>query len=84
MNKDLQIRADLAALDALDIVSERLKGLEKISKLYYELLFQVSKIYPGETRHETARRYLRDRETILGHGESAKQSTPTLTPQQQQ
>ncbi len=30
--------------------------------LYYELLFQVQNKYQGETRHETAKRYIMERE----------------------
>lgn len=38
--------------------------------LYNELLFAVGKKYPGETRHETALRYIKQAET--GSNESAK------------
>jgi len=37
--------------------SERFRGL------YNELLFAVARIYEGETRHETALRYIRERES---------------------
>lgn len=32
--------------------------------LYYELLWQVGNVYPGETRHQTALRYLRQAENL--------------------
>ena len=33
---------------------------------YDELLYAVAKKYPGESRHDTALRYIRDRETVPG------------------
>lgn len=40
-----------------------LKLLEPdIARKYNELLYAVAKKYPGETRHETALRYIRERE----------------------
>lgn len=41
----------------------RRAGLEE---KYYELLLQVGNKYPGESRHETALRYLRQAETSVG------------------
>jgi hypothetical protein len=37
-------------------------AIEKRDKLYDELIFAVGKIYPNETRHETALRYIREAE----------------------
>lgn len=37
---------------------------------YFELLYAVANKYPGESRHETALRYIIQRET--GSGESCK------------
>jgi len=33
-----------------------------VSELYYELLYAVAKTFPGESRHETALRYIREAE----------------------
>ncbi len=41
----------------------RVDGLEETSKLYSELLYGVSNKYPDETRHETALRYIIERES---------------------
>lgn len=38
--------------------------LLKIEKKYDELIRAVESKFPGETRHETALRYIRDRETM--------------------
>jgi hypothetical protein len=42
--------------------------------LYNELLMQVSNKYPGETRHQTALRYLRAAENNDGQGEECAKS----------
>ena len=34
----------------------------KFEDLYYDLIFEVVCAYPGETRHETAKRYIHERE----------------------
>jgi hypothetical protein len=33
-----------------------------VSKLYYELLYAVTQVFPGESRHEIALRYIREAE----------------------
>ena len=43
--------------------------LEKLER-YHELLMCVAKKYPGESRHDTAKRYLLDRE-MFGIGDAA-------------
>ena len=35
---------------------------QDVTDLYHELLYEVVNKYPGESRHETARRYIRERE----------------------
>jgi len=35
---------------------------KRLSKKYYELVFAVANKHPDETRHETALRYIRERE----------------------
>lgn len=42
-----------------------------VADLYNELLYAVEKKYPGESRHDTALRHIRDRETI-SKGESQR------------
>jgi hypothetical protein len=42
--------------------------------LHQELMFQVGKKYPGETRHETAKRYIREHENC-GHGGPCRATT---------
>jgi hypothetical protein len=41
-----------------------------VADLYNELLYAVESKYPGESRHDTALRYIRDRETRPHHGPS--------------
>lgn len=38
------------------------KELERVRGLYNELLFAVGRKYPGETRHQTALRYIQQAE----------------------
>jgi hypothetical protein len=41
---------------------------ENIKALYYELLYEVARKHPGETRHQTALRYIRQAETPKDNG----------------
>lgn len=43
---------------------KRLKRFREIVSLYTELLYAVEKKFPNETRHETALRYIREREAL--------------------
>ena len=45
---------------AYDTPEER--ELERVRKLYNELLHAVARKYPGETRHQTALRYIQQAE----------------------
>lgn len=38
------------------------ENLAKADSQYYDLIYQVGIKYPNETRHETAKRYIRDAE----------------------
>jgi chromosome segregation ATPase len=38
------------------------KEIRRLSDLYHDLIMQVAKKYPGESRHDTAKRYILDRE----------------------
>lgn len=54
------LRQKLAAL-------RQQRGEERDYKaLYFDLLYQVGKKHPGETRHETAKRYLQNAERGYG------------------
>lgn len=50
---------------------------EDYKALYYELIMEVANKYPGETRHETARRIIRQRESGQGHDADAAKSLPS-------
>ena len=41
---------------------ERIAALEEVKKKYQELLYCVENKFPEETRHETAKRYIMERE----------------------
>jgi len=60
-------------LALLTVKNERLKAkVDGLRKQYNDLLFCVSKKYPGESRHDTAKRYLLDREKFSsGEGSAA-------------
>lgn len=45
--------------DAADTIDERSKLAEERGRKYYELIYAVSMKHPGETRHETALKYIR-------------------------
>ena len=65
-------RQDVAKeLTALQIeynkaITETIPGLvmdrDRVEKDYYELIFAVASKYPGETRHQTALKYIRQAE----------------------
>ncbi len=42
--------------------------IKPIEELYYELIIEVLNKYPGESRHETALRYIREKENISRFG----------------
>jgi len=56
---------DMDAVDepAYREIIARLRAADKTEKLYHELLYEVARKFPGETRHETARRYIRETES---------------------
>lgn len=79
-----QKAAELVASFTVDVVraiadqsaSEALlaaKDSDNVRALYNELLMSVERCYPGETRHETALRYIQQAE--LGGGEGANAQT---------
>lgn len=54
--------ADEAGLHHTDEIREAAHELENLHKLYYKLLWAVSSVHKGETRHQTALRYIQERE----------------------
>jgi hypothetical protein len=57
----------------------RRTGAERpTDELYKELLFAVARAYPGETRHETALRYIREREDRTNIGECGQAASDRL------
>lgn len=49
-------------------MNKKLAGIKAVDTndykaLYYELIMEVGSSWPGESRHETARRYIREHET---------------------
>jgi hypothetical protein len=50
----------------IDTIIARLRAADETEKLYHELIFEVARAFPDETRHETARRHIRQAE-ILSH-----------------
>ena len=53
-------------------LSIKLKYYEDIEKKYQELIYHVGTKYHDETRHETALRYIRERESSIGTDSWAK------------
>ena len=47
---------------------------EDYKALYYDLIYQVWSKYPGETRHDTAKRYIQQHERVIGTGMAARTS----------
>lgn len=51
-------------------------SVSDVSAKYNELLYSVAQKFPGESRHETALRYIREREQRAGETGSDKQNIP--------
>lgn len=51
--------------DAAAALAALVEQRDEARALHQELVFQVGQKYPGETRHETAKRYLREREKLV-------------------
>ncbi len=39
------------------------EAIDNYNALYHELIMEVSQVFPGESRHDTARRYIREAAT---------------------
>jgi hypothetical protein len=50
------------AADALEALRAERDALNGMRDLYWELIYQVANKYPGESRHETAKRYIHQAE----------------------
>ena len=44
------------------LVSDLHGELKRVRKLYDELIYEVATVHPGESRHDTAKRYIRNAE----------------------
>lgn len=59
--------------NALVVAEERAEQAEakltKTQALYHELILEVGTVFPGESRHQTARRFIREREPLNRIGE---------------
>lgn len=49
-----------------EVIKSALNEHTKTSRLYYELIMNVGNAYPGETRHQTALRYIKNAERLDG------------------
>jgi len=62
----------------IQAIGEEGKNLERqlaeVSERYNELLYAVAQKFPGESRHETALRYIREAERHDGEAGSCKQN----------
>jgi hypothetical protein len=69
-NIDIAMRADtreqsLAHLEEAHRAIENMESEKaRMSALYHELLLSVESVHEGESRHQTALRYIRERETF--------------------
>ena len=61
-------------LTSPELMREAADEIDRLEKQYYELLYAVSKKHEGETRHDTALRYIRERESAPC--EAAKEAAP--------
>jgi hypothetical protein len=61
------------AKEELAIANERIKRLEGD---YYDLIMQVERVFDGETRHQTAKRYIKNAECIILDSHEAKEAKP--------
>jgi hypothetical protein len=55
---------DIVCDENAPVKKVKCKELADIEKKYYELIYAVANKYPNESRHETALRYIKEREEI--------------------
>ena len=58
------------------LILDSLDEIERLTTAYNELIMEVVCKYEGETRHETARRYIREREEQRGGPETQNTGSP--------
>jgi len=79
-NYDLEMAESVIAARDLKI-DELTDEIEQTTKLYNELLFAVAQKWPGETRHNTALRYIQERENASSLcGQEAETTRDSDTP----
>ena len=61
--KRLDEREELSAMTAA-----AMRDLMQTAKLYFELIYEVATVHPGESRHDTAKRYIHERENRPSDG----------------
>jgi hypothetical protein len=50
-----------------------MNSYEELRAQYYELIMAVERCFPGESRHETALRYIREAEARANQGEGEQE-----------
>lgn len=60
----------------IQLVEEQLGQVRKLQQEYEELIYAVVKKFPGETRHQTALRYIKEREQTANESLLAKENKP--------
>ncbi len=68
-HNDRQLKYSNSYIDRLE---QKTEEAEKYKGLYYELIFAVGNKWEGETRHETALRYIKQAETGSDEVDQAK------------
>ena len=82
MNRDdMPIKKDRFTMVAPIAVPAEVEEIEQdaarnFEMAYHELIYAVSEKYPGETRHETALRYIREAEKSAGPEKEDRDKTP--------
>ena len=59
---------EYAATELQHLAEELERELAEAKRNYMELIMSVGNKYPNETRHETAKRYIQERENTPIHG----------------
>lgn len=76
MQYDKKIPAGHVIVDAVDR-AKVLKRIKELESKYNELLYAVAQKFPNESRHETALRYINDRESLVASDEASIGSEET-------
>jgi hypothetical protein len=65
---ELQEKAEVTRTKVIESFTELERENARIQSAYNELIYEVGTVHEGETRHETARRYIREREERVSDG----------------